>query len=29
VAKSGSLLSKLMSGTPQVIDGEIFRSFTS
>jgi quinol monooxygenase YgiN len=28
VAKSGSLLSKLMTGTPQVIDGEIFRSFT-
>jgi quinol monooxygenase YgiN len=29
VEKSGSLLSKVMTGTPQVIDGEIFRSFTN
>lgn len=28
VAKSGSLLSKILSGTPQIVDGQIFRSFT-
>jgi len=28
VAKSGSLLSKVLSGTPQIVDGQIFRSFT-
>ncbi len=28
VAKSGSLLSKILTGTPQIVDGQIFRSFT-